>query len=80
MIFLKTMIEADLLAGFSKIYNVYADNQQIMQKWCKLIAETVSRNKVKENVSEIWFIHSKQRCVFRRASFCCILQQVCSIL
>ena len=34
------MIEADLLTGFSNIYNVYADNQQIMQKWCKLIAET----------------------------------------
>ena len=44
-----------LLTWFSSIDNVYADNQQIMQKWWKLIAETVSRNKVIENVGEIWF-------------------------
>ena len=41
-----------LLTGFSNIDNVYADNQQI------IIAETVSRNKVKEKIGEIWFIQS----------------------
>ena len=48
-----------LLTGFLNIDNVYAGNQQIMQKWWKLFAETVSRNKVKEKVGEIWFIQSE---------------------
>ena len=36
-----------LLTGLSNIDNVYAGNQQ-MQKWWKLIAETVRRKKWKK--------------------------------
>ena len=39
-----------LLTGFSNIDNVYAANQQIMQKCI---------NNVKEKIGEIWFIHSE---------------------
>ena len=58
-----------LLTGFSNIDNAYADNRQIMQKWWKLIAETVSRNKVKDKVD------AKQVEVFAvtASCACCVL-------
>ena len=41
-------VDEDYAYRVFKIDNIYAGNQQLMQRWRKLFAEMVSRNKVKE--------------------------------
>ena len=77
LIFKNQELKINNWTGFSNIDG----SQQLMQKWWKLIAETVSRNKVKEKVGEIWtYKASRKVCSFFFAVHhcCCILQQVCT--
>ena len=63
------IVKMILLTGFQIFTMFMLKIKTVMQKWRKLIAETVSRNKVKENVGEFRFIHCELRGVFSHASF-----------
>ena len=69
-IFFKQIIEEDSAHRVFKYWQrtCWQPTDKLNAKWWKLIAETVSRNKVKEKVGEIWLKQSELRWVFRRAS------------